>query len=73
MNLHPTVSQSSDDTIKRVMTQPYQDRTTMLNAIRFVANEGARGASMIVIVLCVLLTGCAGGVTQTAQYSAQIR
>jgi hypothetical protein len=71
MNLHPTVSQSSDDTIKRVMTQPYQDRTTMLNAIRFVANEGARGASMIVIVLCVLLTGCAGGVTQTAQYSAQ--
>lgn len=43
----------------------------MLNAIRFVASKGVRGASAIVIVLCALLAGCAGGVTNTAQYSAQ--
>ena len=43
----------------------------MLNAIRFIARKGARGASAAVIVLCTLLAGCAGGVSNTAQYSAQ--
>jgi type IV secretory pathway TrbL component len=43
----------------------------MLNSIRFVASKGARGASAAVIVLCALLAGCAGGVSNTAQYSAQ--
>src|SRR5580658_2510957 len=71
MNCHPTVSQSSDDTFKRVTTQTCQDRINMLNSIRFVASKGARGASAAVIVLCALLAGCAGGVSNTAQYSAQ--
>jgi hypothetical protein len=43
----------------------------MFNAIRFIGRKGARGASAAVIVLCTLLAGCAGGVSNTAQYSAQ--
>lgn len=43
----------------------------MWTSIQFVRNQGARGALAAVVVLCTLLAGCAGGVTNTAQYSGQ--
>jgi len=43
----------------------------MWTSIQFVRNKGVRGAVAAAVVLCTLLAGCAGGVTNTAQYSAQ--
>jgi hypothetical protein len=43
----------------------------MWTSIQFARNKGARGAAAAAVVLCTLLAGCAGGVTNTTQYLGQ--
>lgn len=40
------------------------------SSIRFAGRKGARGAAAAIVALSVLLTGCAGTVTNAAHYSA---
>ncbi len=47
------------------------DRDTMFNLLEFVGRKTVRGAGAGLALCAVLLTGCAGGITNASQYSAQ--